>query len=587
MARQPSSVGPQVGKRLRCAVYTRKSSEEGLEQDFNSLDAQREASEAFILSQKREGWLLIRELYDDGGYSGGTLERPAFQRLLADVRANRVDVVVVYKVDRLTRSLADFAKIVEAFDKHGVSFVSVTQQFNTTSSMGRLTLNILLSFAQFEREVTGERIRDKIAASKKKGLWMGGQPPLGYDVQDRKLTVNPAEAKAVRSIFRRYLDLKSVRLLKADLDAEGIVSKHRKAADGSPYGGKPIARGALYLMLQNRIYRGEIVHKEKAYPGEHAPIVDQSLWDKVQAILQENRVEREQGESASEPSLLTGRIFDVQGNRMSPVHANKRGVRYRYYVSRQLQDGSAVAKGRGQRIPAQALEGLIIRRLRQQLNDPAFVTGCVASDRPPNAAAQKQVIDRARILAEGNDNDATTSDLRKLIRSILAHVQVHADRIDLALHRDRLSGWLKDEINKESAHEPPAASASDTALINLSIPAHLKRAGKEMKIIVRDGSDPAVPDTSLVRLLVRAHAIRQRLIADRSLTLDEIAKSEGVVPSYATRLYRLTLLAPDIVNAIVAGRHPPELTARRLMDDTRLPLAWQEQRKMLSFSMPS
>jgi site-specific DNA recombinase len=267
MARQPSSVGPQAGKRLRCAVYTRKSSEEGLEQDFNSLDAQREACEAFILSQKREGWLLIRELYDDGGYSGGTLERPAFQRLLADVRANGVDVVVVYKVDRLTRSLSDFARIVEAFDKHGVSFVSVTQQFNTTSSMGRLTLNILLSFAQFEREVTGERIRDKIAASKKKGLWMGGQPPLGYDVQDRKLTVNPAEAKTVRSIFRRYLDLKAVRLLKADLDAQGIVSKRRKAADGSSYGGKPIARGALYLMLQNRIYRGEIVHKDKAYPG--------------------------------------------------------------------------------------------------------------------------------------------------------------------------------------------------------------------------------------------------------------------------------------------------------------------------------
>jgi DNA invertase Pin-like site-specific DNA recombinase len=585
MARSSSSADAPPGKRLRCAVYTRKSSEEGLEQDFNSLDAQREACEAFILSQKREGWLLIRELYDDGGYSGGTLERPAFQRLLADVRANRVDVVVVYKVDRLTRSLSDFAKIVEAFDKHGVSFVSVTQQFNTTSSMGRLTLNILLSFAQFEREVTGERIRDKIAASKKKGLWMGGQPPLGYDVNERKLTVNAAEAKTVRSIFRRYLDLKSVRLLKADLDAQGIVSKHRKAADGSPYGGKPIARGALYLMLQNRIYRGEIVHKHKAYPGEHAPIVDEPLWDKVQAILQENRVDREQGDAASEPSLLTGRIFDARGNRMSPVHANKKGVRYRYYVSRQLQDGSADAKGRGQRIPAQALEGLILRKIRQQLNDLAFVIGCVTSDRPLNALVQKRVIERARTLADGNDNDATPCDFRTLTRSILGRVQVHADRIDLAVHRDRLSEWLKDDTNKKSTNEQPAASFSDNTPIILSIPAHLKRAGKEMRIIVRDGSDPAIPDTSLVRLLVRAHAIRQRLIADRSLTLDEISKSEGVVPSYATRLYRLTLLAPDIVTAILAGRHPPELTARRLMDDTRLPLAWQEQRQTLGFSI--
>src|SRR5437588_803814 len=237
--------------KLRCALYTRKSSEEGLEQDFNSLDAQREACEAFVVSQKREGWVLLPEMYDDGGFSGGTLERPAFQRLLTDVSAGKVDVVVVYKVDRLTRSLSDFAKIVEVFDKNGVSFVSVTQQFNTTSSMGRLTLNILLSFAQFEREVTGERIRDKIAASKKKGMWMGGQPPLGYDVKDRKLVVNMEEAELARKIFAVYLDLKSVRLLKADLDARGIVSKVREAADGGPYGGKPIARGALYLMLQN------------------------------------------------------------------------------------------------------------------------------------------------------------------------------------------------------------------------------------------------------------------------------------------------------------------------------------------------
>ncbi len=327
--------------KLRCALYTRKSSEEGLEQDFNSLDAQREACEAFVASQKREGWVLLPEMYDDGGFSGGTLERPAFQRLLSDVSAGKVDVVVVYKVDRLTRSLSDFAKIVEVFDKNAVSFVSVTQQFNTTSSMGRLTLNILLSFAQFEREVTGERIRDKIAASKKKGMWMGGQPPLGYDVKDRKLVVNAQEAETVRHIFRRYRELKSVRLLKADLDAHGIVSKARKAADGSAYGSKPLARGALYLMLQNRVYRGETVHKDKSYPGEHDAIVDERLWNEVQVILRTNRIERADGRTDNRPSMLAGLLFDAQGERMSPSHANKRGTRYRYYVSRSLIDGTA------------------------------------------------------------------------------------------------------------------------------------------------------------------------------------------------------------------------------------------------------
>src|SRR5215510_6336743 len=368
---------------IRCAVYTRKSSEEGLEQDFNSLDAQREACEAFIRSQKHEGWVCLSEPYDDGGISGATIERPALKRLLADTEAERIDVVVVYKVDRLTRSLDDFAKIVEVFDRHAVSFVSVTQQFNTTSSMGRLTLNMLLSFAQFEREVTGERIRDKISASKKKGMWMGGQPSLGYDVKDRRLVVNNTEAETVRHIFRRYTELKSVRELKEDLDAAGIVSKVRTACDGSRYGGQPIARGALYLMLQNRIYRGEIVHRGKSYPGEHEAIVDEALWTNVQAILAQNRVDRANGKTGNETNLLTGILFDAQGGRMSPTHANKKGTRYRYYISRSLLDGSAQAKAAGQRIPAAALESLVVRRIRGWLTDPASILQAiqqVASD---------------------------------------------------------------------------------------------------------------------------------------------------------------------------------------------------------------
>ena len=318
---------------VRCAIYTRKSSEEGLEQEFNSLQAQREACEAFINSQRHEGWVCLRAAYDDGGFSGATMDRPALQQLLADLTAGRVDTVVVYKIDRLTRSLADFAKIVEILDARGASFVSVTQQFNTTTSMGRLTLNVLLSFAQFEREVIGERIRDKIAASKKKGMWMGGVPPLGYRAQDRKLIIVDSEAEIVRFIFRRYAELGSVRLLKDELEARSIQSKLRTSASGRISGGKPFARGALYLMLQNRIYRGEIVHNEQSHLGEHEPIIDQPLWDAVQAQLASNAAQRNEGGKTRQPSLLAGMLFDRDGNRMTPSHAVKKGTRYRYYVS--------------------------------------------------------------------------------------------------------------------------------------------------------------------------------------------------------------------------------------------------------------
>jgi site-specific DNA recombinase len=567
--------------RLRCGIYTRKSSEEGLEQDFNSLDAQREACEAFIASQKREGWAPVGEMYDDGGYSGATMERPAFQRLMADVSAGKIDVVVVYKVDRLTRSLSDFAKIVELFDRHAVSFVSVTQQFNTTTSMGRLTLNILLSFAQFEREVTGERIRDKIAASKKKGMWMGGQPSLGYDVKDRKLIVNTTEAETVRHIFRRYYELKSVRELKEDLDAASIVSKVRTASDGSRYGGQPFSRGALYLMLQNRIYRGEIVHKGKSYPGEHEAIVDEALWNNVQAILAQNRVDRANGTTGNEPNLLTGILFDAQGGRMSPTHANKKGTRYRYYISRSLLDGSAKAKAAGQRVPAAALESLVVRRIRGWLADPASILQAIqhaASD----AVTQKRLIERARDLAK-QDLHLGIEGLRAFMRASIVRVQVHADRIDIMLDQDQVCQCL-DETAKQTEPSEKTPTEANRQVTTVSIPARLKRTGKEMRIIVDDGSEPAIPDTGLGRLLVRANAIRDQLLADRSLTFEDIAKSEGVVPSYATRLFRLTLLAPDIVSAILSGRHPPELTARRLMDDTRLPLDWNEQRQRLGFA---
>jgi DNA invertase Pin-like site-specific DNA recombinase len=567
---------PNGQRKLRCAIYTRKSNEEGLEQDFNSLDAQREACEAFIASQRHEGWSVLPEMYDDGGFSGGTMERPAFQRLLADVADGKVDVVVVYKVDRLTRSLSDFARIVEVFDKRSVSFVSVTQQFNTTSSMGRLTLNILLSFAQFEREVTGERIRDKIAASKKKGMWMGGQPPLGYDVKDRKLVVNEAEAETVRHIFQRYAALQSVRLLKADLDAAGIVSKTRLGSDGSRYGAKPIARGALYLMLQNRIYRGEIVHKDQSYPGEHAAIVEESLWEQVQAILTTNRIERTNGENDREPSPLAGLLYDARGERMTPTHATKNGTRYRYYVSRTLLTGGGRDAVRGQRIPAAALEAVVSRRLRALLSDPAVMHGVLA-DELEHTPAQDALVERAKDCA-ANWETLRRPELRAALLSIVAKVRVNVESIDIVVDRRALARWLG------GASEDAASSKrNQDHHLTLTIPVQLRRAGKEMRLVYQDGSGVSSPDSRLVRLLVRAHAIRDRLLNDKSITLEELAKAEGVVPSYATRLLRLTVLAPDIAAAILQGEQPVGLTARKLMDDTRLPLDWSEQRRALGF----
>jgi DNA invertase Pin-like site-specific DNA recombinase len=367
---KPRDAQLQRRHNLRCAIYTRKSSEEGLEQEFNSLHAQREACEAFVRSQRHEGWACLPQAYDDGGISGATMERPALQRLLADIDQGKVDAVVTYKIDRLTRSLADFAKIAEIFDAHGVSFVSVTQQFNTTTSMGRLTLNVLLSFAQFEREVTGERIRDKIAASKKKGMWMGGMPPLGYQVRDHKLVIIPGEADTVRHIFRRYLALGSVRLLRDELQVQGVVSKQWTSSSGRSWGGKPIARGALYLMLQNRIYHGEIVHKDKHYPGEHEAIIEPGLWDAVQARLAANAVERSSGRGAENPSLLAGLLFDGEGNRMTPTHAAKKGRRYRYYVSHPLITQARAGSPGGLRVPAPEIEQLVAKRFCQFLSEP-------------------------------------------------------------------------------------------------------------------------------------------------------------------------------------------------------------------------
>jgi site-specific DNA recombinase len=570
-----------TSRRLRCAIYTRKSSDEGLDQAFNSLDAQREASAAYISSQKHEGWTVLPTLYDDGGYSGGTLDRPALQRLLADIADGTVDVVVVYKIDRLTRSLFDFAKIVEAFDARGVSFVSITQQFNTTTSMGRLTLNVLLSFAQFEREVAGERIRDKIAASKKKGMWMGGLPPLGYEVRDRKLIINKDEAQTVLHIFRRYVDIRSVRALKEELDASGIHSKHRSLKDGTVYGGHKLSRGALYTMLQNRIYRGEITHKGNAYPGEHEPIVDKALWNKVQAVLAGNRVDRAIRTEAKHASLLAGLVFDQSGERLTPTHANKNGTRYRYYVSKSLITGAAKDRSHGRRIPAGDLEGLVVGRLRAFLADEGAILGAI-SDAAKTGAEQQSLIARAREVAE--EFPRLSSDaIRSIVMTLVHRIDIKTEHIEIEVSRQGLHDLLAAPSIVSLAQSKATRGQADDVL-RLKVEARLQRVGREMKLVVHGAEHQAEADPGLLRIIARAHDFQDRLMQNSDLTVPAIAVQQQLTIGYLSRLLRLPSLAPDIVTAIINGQHPPQLSAKRLMRlALKLPTDWADQRKLLGF----
>src|SRR5208283_3128792 len=414
---------------VRCAIYTRVSTDAGLEQDFNSLDAQRESAEAFIKSQAHEGWRLVRERFDDGGYSGGSMERPALQRLLDRIRERRIDVIVVYKVDRLTRSLADFAKLVEAFDAHSVAFVSVTQSFNTTTSMGRLTLNVLLSFAQFEREVTGERIRDKIAASKRKGMWMGGVPSLGYDVRERRLVINPAEADTVRHIYERYLELGCVRQLSKELEKRGIVSKVRVSQKGIRSGGCRFSRGALYELLANPIYIGEIRHKQERHPGQHEAILPREVWERVQMRLNGNAARGRGTSNRSISSPLAGKLFDADGQPLYVQRATKGRRRYRYYVSKCLVNGSASDNGKGWRLSAPELERSVTIAVRHILSDRAGLLDALEKsgiDSPDVRAT----LESAKHLFQRLQNEA---DAAACFVEIIERAELRDDGISVAL----------------------------------------------------------------------------------------------------------------------------------------------------------
>jgi DNA invertase Pin-like site-specific DNA recombinase len=520
----------EIGKAVRCAIYTRVSTDAGLEQDFNSLDAQRDSSEAYIRSQAHASWTLIKGQYNDGGYSGGSTDRPALQQLLADIRAKKVDVIVVYKVDRLTRSLADFAKLVELFDSHGVSFVSVTQQFNTTTSMGRLTLNVLLSFAQFEREVTSERIRDKIAASKRKGLWVGGMVPMGYEVRNRKVLVIEEEADRVRTIYRRYLELGSLNLLMADLRERKIQTKIRHLSSGRTVGGIPLGRGSVAHLLRNRFYIGEVAFKGEILPGEQPAILDRQLFEAVQRKLDEQRTNHTNTRSSSE-SLLMGRIFDERGNRMTPSYARKGGKRYRYYLSSALSNGQAEKAASVSRVPAAEIESHVVDAVRKRLKENASITD------------------------------------RDLVDENVGRVEVHAAQIVIKLARkgDRAT-----------------SRKSDTAIFYIPWKKTQMKRRREIIAPVRSGGDirPIRSETRLT--LVTAIACGRRWL-DEIVTgivtdAEQIAAREKCSIRQVNMTISLAFLSPTLVIAAIDGTLPRGVGVARLRD---APAEWSKQHAML------
>ena len=543
-------------KVLRCAVYTRKSTEDGLEQEFNSLDAQREACEAYILSQRHEGWNLVPDHYDDGGFSGGNMERPGLKALLAAVDAGLVDVIVVYKVDRLTRSLADFAKIVERLDARQASFVSVTQAFNTTTSMGRLTLNVLLSFAQFEREVTGERIRDKIAASKRKGLWMGGPVPLGYEVIERKLVPVPEEAERVRTIMRRYLELQSVPALIERLRSEGLVTKIQQRTSGPHRGGIPFARGSLFHLLANPIYRGKIVHKGQVYDGEHEPIVDRELWDAVQARLATKAPPRKRPKNDRQLAMLNGLIVDPEGRPMVPTYATKGTRRYAYYESRKdlarAGDPPATRFGQG------ALERHIVTKLQELLDDEHTLRRLSGAE---DAGQLRSMFATACLLA---DRLRSSASVTEAIRLLVLGVKIGSASIDLEL-ASSVVGFVTEEPWR------------------WTIPRPSPRPFREAKIKIDATAGHKVANDDLVRLLAEAQEAKALVMTSPDLSLNQLGKREGRCRTHLSRLLRIAWLSPRIVDAIASGTQPKKLKRQALLA-ADIPIDWSGQERLFGIA---
>ncbi len=560
-------------KILRCAIYTRKSTEDGLEQDFNSLQAQREACEAYVLSQRSEGWMLLPDMYDDGGFSGGSMERPGLKQLLADVGAGKIDIIVVYKVDRLTRSLMDFARIVEILDEKGASFVSVTQSFNTTSSMGRLTLNVLLSFAQFEREVTAERIRDKIAASKKKGMWMGGVVPLGYDVKERRLIIDPGSAKIVRWIYETYLELGCVRLLKLKADQLGYGNRNRVLQNGLSVTGKPFSRGQLYNSLQNPIYIGKVHHQGKLYDGQQEGIISKGLWDRVQSLRQQNYGKRKIQKNSQTISWLSRILHDDHGRPMVASQtckggANKGGRRYRYYVSAE----STGDKTNTWRLPARQIEAIVLDKVREVLLESTDVMN-LPDNTVLTAAIAGQLHSKTQTLLNELQNSSPEA-LKDILRPIIRHVQVKHHQISITMDL----AALQRALNIPVADRAPIEHT-------VTLPLEIKRRGVEMKLIIPGKQlEPASnQNNDLFKLVARAHTWFKDITSGKITNIQDIARRETIDLGDVSRILPLAFLAPDIVEAIAKNKQPEHLTAHRLKRIAKLPLDWQQQRALLGF----
>ncbi len=536
-------------RRTRCAIYTRKSSEDGLEQDFNSLDAQREACEAYIASQKHEGWEALADRYDDGGISGGHLERPSLQRLMQAVDEKRVDQIVVYKIDRLTRSLADFAKLVERLDAAEASFVSVTQSFNTATSMGRLTLNVLLSFAQFEREVTAERIRDKIAASKRKGLWMGGNVPLGYEADGRTLKIDEAEAATVGSLYDLYLEHGALSTVKEKAEQMGLRSRQRIRGAGRISGGTAFDRGHIHHILSNPIYAGRIRHKGHVYDGQHPAIIAPEIWGKVQQMLQDGAAKTRGTKRVATQSLLAGKLFDETGDRLTPSHSKKNGKRLRYYISRRLVTDRSQKHPDAWRLPAEQVEGLVADLIRTKLMKHDVATQLIRE-----LAASEVAVTSAKLHAVQK-----TSDCLPLVEQ----VDIAPGNIVVRLHVE--------EISKLAQCHPEKI---DLDQLTLQSPFGMRRRGVELKLHLGDA--PTEIDRTLVQNIVKAQR-RMAMILDGK-TFAEIADAEGTSKRRIQDVVDLALLAPDILNAISKGEQPDELTSDYLIK-SGLSAVWSEQRE--------
>jgi site-specific DNA recombinase len=553
---------------IKCAIYTRKSSEEGLEQSFNSLAAQREACRAFILSQKHEGWTVLKDVYDDGGISGGTMDRPALKRLLNDIQEGKVNTVVVYKVDRLTRSLTDFAKIIEISDSHAVSFVSVTQQFNTTSSMGRLTLNVLLSFAQFEREITGERIRDKIAASKKKGIWMGGIVPLGYNCVKRQLVVSRTEAETVREIFRQYVRLGCLTKLKKYLEQIQTRSKIRTSVAGRKYGGATYSRGALHHLLGNRIYLGEIVHRDQHFPGQHEPIVSKKLWDQVASRLKQNNQAGRSVGSGSTTSPLTGLLFDSSGVRFTPTHSLKNGKRYRYYTSQAAiqQNG---AKSRIARFPAQELEAFVAAQILTLFRAPDSFTREIR-----DGAICEAVTKRIAELVEAWPQ-LKLSKLHQIVRSVVSRVTVGQSKVWVEVGKATLLEYLHGLTSRDFA-EPFRGKPS----LQLVGDFEISRRGGETHIITpNDDSRCVSPVPSIVKAIARSRDWYERIVAGEFGTIGQLAHKSGLTKRSVRKILQCAHLSPKVTQALLSGKHSPSLTLKTILQD--VPMYWSEQEQTI------